>query len=318
MGPAAYFAAVLEEQVASRLAAWSPALVTVERIRLLADLSAIYEREGVLVDGRAPALHACCPDKAACWANDRHRISADSHVEGGRPAGEDGSIYWPWIGADYRAGGVCLIGWNLVHHGEWWAPLIEEFVISGNQRTSLVGGKRSAARSRFWWGSMASAAALVASLRGAPLVARPEPHDVAPVLDEVARVQAVKCSPLGRRSNPSREMTRRCPKRFLLRELEILEPAAMLCLGSAARGALGEGIDIQWREWEDNFQRGTCVLDGGRADVLVVPHPGGAWARWPAGQDKLVASLSAEPLRTQRPRMAAAPPERDAPIEGQP
>lgn len=62
-----------KREIAARLARWDENLAVPERVEFLARLSRLYERDGVLIDGRAPSLHSCCPDRVACWAKDRHR-----------------------------------------------------------------------------------------------------------------------------------------------------------------------------------------------------------------------------------------------------
>ncbi len=117
------------DNLVARIARWDASSIEGDRLEMLMALASLYERERVLVDDRALALHNCCADSGSCWAQDRHRIGGNGHIEGGAEAGENGSIYWPWIGAMYKPGGVCLIGLNLVHEWQWWAPLAEEFVI---------------------------------------------------------------------------------------------------------------------------------------------------------------------------------------------
>jgi hypothetical protein len=286
-----------KRDVATRLAMWDENLAVPERVELLARLSRLYERDGVLVDGRAPSLHRCCPDRVACWARDGHRMPSGGHIEPDPAAGGNGSIFWPWIGSSYRAGGLCLVGWNLHHEGNWWAPLIEEYVIAGEVREEFESGrKRHRKGGGFGYGAMASAAAILASAVGEKPDQRPSPQSLVDTLDQVARVQTVKCAPVGARSRPSREMVRRCPSRFFLKEVAVLEPGVLLALGVKARDAIGEAAEVRWRSWQEDFQRGEMDLGGHRVEVFAVPHPGGAWGRWPNGQKKLVSSLKRRPL----------------------
>ena len=78
-----------------------------ERVELLAALSRIYEAQGVVVRARALALHQACPQRGRCWEGvpEDYRPSK-AEVKG---CGEPGSICWPWIGKEYRAGGVAVM-----------------------------------------------------------------------------------------------------------------------------------------------------------------------------------------------------------------
>jgi uracil DNA glycosylase superfamily protein len=264
-----------------------------ERIAFLSPISRLYEQNEVLLDGRAPSLHDCCPDRAACWAKDRDRVPTGGHVEGGHAAGGNGSIFWPWIGSDYRRGGLCIVGWNLRHEGSWWAPLVEEYVITARVREEFEAGrKRHRNGGGFGYGAMASAQAILASSANETPEEKPSAQSLIKTLDQVARVQTVKCAPLGNRSHPRREMVRRCPTRFFLKELTVFRPGALLALGVEARDAITQaGGEPEWKTWQQNFQRGTMEIAGHHTEVFVVPHPGGAWALWPDGQRKLVKNL---------------------------
>ena len=109
---------------------------------MLASLASIYEEQGVLRE-HALALHDSCADCNHCWKGDEYSIGAGGTIDPDAPAGENGSIFWPWIGRDYATGGVCLVGLNLHHDWKWWSPMLEEFVISSNTRAELEKGRRT-------------------------------------------------------------------------------------------------------------------------------------------------------------------------------
>src|SRR4051794_33403007 len=100
-----------EAQVAETLRALDGGLASPNRVRLLAELSEIYEGEAVLTAERAPALHRECPSANHCWADARDRVS--KRADGPWSGDEDGSIFWPWVGDQYKPGGVAVIGLNI-------------------------------------------------------------------------------------------------------------------------------------------------------------------------------------------------------------
>jgi hypothetical protein len=192
---------------------------------------------------------------------------------------------------------VCVVGYNLVHEWEWWAPLSEEFAISTRQREYLEAGRKTADNgSKFWWRSMCSAAAVVASVRGDAPAQELSPELASSFLEQIARVQTVKCSPLGDRSRPSREMIRRCPPRFLIPELRVLRPGVLLCLGNRAWDAITDAFPVNETVHDAHFRRGTARIFDRHVHILRIPHPGGAWALWPKGQAEMVRSLVSEPV----------------------
>jgi hypothetical protein len=42
----------------------------------------------------------------------------------------DGSIFWPWVGESYRAGGVSLVGMNINYVGDWWSITVEYAIVA--------------------------------------------------------------------------------------------------------------------------------------------------------------------------------------------
>lgn len=192
-----------------------------EQRSMLDELARVYHRNGVLGSGGyATALVDSCPDRDACWKGCHDRVSRDAKVHD--LPGEDGSIFLPWVGMNYRPGGVCVAGWNLNNRGKDWFPLTEEHVIARASRTELAKGHRKVWGSLFAYRSMSAAAAVHDALRGIAPVANPRPQDLIGYFDEIARAQVVKCAPLGDRSNPSSAMNANCPPRYLLAELRVV------------------------------------------------------------------------------------------------
>jgi len=262
-------------------------------------LADLYRRSEVLKpDGFAPALADSCRNRAACWAGCGDRRGRSARVHGQN--GEDGSIFFPWVGADYRPGGVCVVGWNINHGGEDWFPLTEEHVIATASRAKLAKGDYTVWGSMFAYRSMSAAAAVNDALGGAEPVEKPRPQDLFAYFARVARIQAVKCAPLENRSNPTSEMNRLCPPAFLAEELAILKPRALIVFGEAAK----EGVLSVLREMDPHPHWSTKTTDGcgrresntpwGPLDLFSMWHP--SYARWQTAQRSLISSLVANPL----------------------
>lgn len=212
-------------------------------------------------------------------------------------------MFWPFIGRAYRPGGVCIVGWNLHHNGEEWYGLGEEFVIAEHNRGHLGAGFREDKwGSRFAYRSLAAGLAVADSLDGATPIAAPAPEIVAAGMERLARLQTVKCAPLGDTSNPEPEMTSRCPRRFLVEELALLRPRALVIFGTPALNAAVDAIEADhaaWIDWDPKFEtgyaRGTMLTEDGDLTVFGLRHPRSG--DWPRSQEQLVNDLHRRPLR---------------------
>ena len=262
------------------------------RNELLLTISAHYASQGVLGQRSAPALHERCPDAEACWkqlpvdARPRHRDSW------GFAQDRAGSIVWPWVGRRYQTGGVAVAGLNLRTSWEE-ASVALEYMIAENDRKQFVEGRRrSRKRSDFAYRSMSAAAAIIASREEEKLRSDPSPDSLVTVMDQVARVQLVKCNPSADvvdRGSPSATMCERCPDRFLLAELEVLEPSVLVMFGYDAFRAMNNRSEVRWRSQRDYFARGTWASPGQEAELFWLPHPAGS--QWSYGYDSLIRSL---------------------------
>ena len=285
------------DQIRGALNSLDPRWATTDRIRLLSELSPLYEGNGVLRDGFAPSLQECCPDRVHCWAQAPGRLQPVAPADCGR--GQHGSIAWPWIGDQYeRPGGVCLVALNIdAADAEWWAAPTEEYAIAGQVIDGLSRGRKQIwPPSSFHYRSLASALALLASADGAEPSVTPTPEQTATAMHRTARVQAVKCSPLTEKSHPTQEMRVNCPSRFARHELGVLRPGSLLALGVEARAAVELLGDVAWAEATSDFHRGSVAIGAGMCEVFVLPHPNSWGSRWPHGQVALVKSLLERPL----------------------
>ena len=278
---------------------WLARLPAGPQLTLLTELAALYQQLGVLDADREPVpLAGCCPQRHACWAGAHGRCS-----QGAAPLGygADGSVFLPYVGADYRRAGVCMIAWNVHHDGSEWYGLAEELVIAEGSRDLLASGARRTHGSHFAYRSLSAGVAVDGSLRGLPPQAAPAPERVASDMSRLARLQAVKCSPLGERSNPADTMSQECPAMFLPGELAVLQPAAVVVFGHDALwptlGALtaAHGTPISWRRgFHEGFGRAWHEAPWGELEIFALWHP--SYRPWPRAQERLIRSLSRSPL----------------------
>lgn len=265
-----------------------------EQLELLVNLSRLYDEMGILGEGPLPALHRTCPQAAECWA----RIASNE-----RPAGvgqfdagsEKGCIFLPWVGPAYRRGGVCVLGMNLRYGGADWEFAMEHRIAldpKWGQEQALRAGRR--AHGSYWaTRTMRDVAAVIRSSRGETELDTRAPSELADALLCSVRVQAVKCSPIGGRSSPEPAMNRSCPPRYLRREIDVLQPAALLAYGGPAHAALAELGEVSIEESVDRFCRGVMKHPGGTVAVFLLTHP--AHGGWHKAHRALVASLTTRP-----------------------
>jgi uracil-DNA glycosylase len=269
--------------------------VTPFRVEVLAKITAIYRAEGVLVDEFAPALHRACPNARGCWAGAEHRMA-----EGGEVCGpsQPGSIFWPWVGESYRPGGVCLVAWNINYAGDWWS-IAEEYAIARAKFNELAAGRRASRNgSKFGYRSSAAAMAALASRDGETAVVDPDARAAPAALERVAMIQAVKCSPLGSRGNPTPTMNHACPSRFAVPEVAVLAPSVIVALGADARSAIEQCGPTEWDTRHEDYRRGRVQVDHEDYATLVsLPHPQAFGRAWPRGLALMVDDLNTRPLR---------------------
>jgi hypothetical protein len=251
----------------------------------LADLASLYERHGLLRAGETPALWKACPNCERCWAG----------VEDLRPDNKDGrsGITLPWIGPAYRPGaGLAVVGMNLRDAG----GLLREYEITapsagdGSQWSRLSGGYRTAHGSAWAYRSTRSAAAVLACFAGARVLDHEDPQELVGVLDQTARLQAVKCSPDdGLRSTPSDAMVERCPPFLLTEELSRLRPAAVVGFGADVFSAFERLGMIT--DGDDYLAWGRGPARAGRTiPVFWLYHPAGRY--WTASHAALLHRLA--------------------------
>ncbi len=250
---------------------------------LLAELAALYASKGLLAGLENPPLDVVCPHCASCWAG-----AGDA-----RPPREEGrsGISLPWVGPDYRAGGVAILGLNLNDAG---ALDIEYQISSGFEdgqsvAERLAGGHRTAHNSPFGYRSLRSAAAVEDWLNERTVQDREDAAELVDVLQRTARLQAVKCSPQDRlRSTPTDAMVANCPNYLLERELEVLRPGVIVAFGNKVASALTQ-LGYDPKEGTDYLSWGTVDIGARAYTVVWLYHPSGRY--WDDSQQELLREL---------------------------
>jgi hypothetical protein len=205
---------------------------------------------------------------------------------------EDGSIFWPWVGENYRPGGVCLVGITPnMDDNAWWSIGLE-YGITGHVIDAFDAGLERVPefpRSPFHYRATVTAAAILEWLAGRqPPLGRPHPKALPPVLENIARLQVVKCIPRSARGKTTDAMSERCPGRFLVHELEVLQPAVVVALGRQPREALERLGDIELTVHESAFRYGNLPVAGRTASCFALPHPSARPpVEWEAGYAEL-------------------------------
>jgi hypothetical protein len=239
-------------------------------------LLSMYERRGLLRDGRARPLYEACDACAECWAG-----------EVPRPPAWRAEIAVPWIGSGYRRSGICAIAINLNKYGplgaNWW-------IVRGHIHDRL--GKGSRRNFEFRVGQYV--AAIRASQEGRPLDRDVEPVVAAQGWEDCAFFEAVKCSPESGVSAPTEAMWENRPPRYLLDEMEILGPRVVLAIGVRVgewvRRLLGaEHLQID----RPGLRRGRGTLAGEDVDVICVNHP--SFGNWKSSREALLETLGSAP-----------------------
>jgi hypothetical protein len=261
----------------------------------------IYRAEGVLADGRALSLQRSCPQRDDCWKSAQQYLREPWETEDG--GGVNGSIAWPWVGTDYKPGGLCVLTHNINHFDDRSWSIGVEYAIASRAREAFEKGSKRVGRSLFFWNMVSSVGAVIAAMDGKAPTFYPDGVNESAMrpLARAARVQSVKCSPDRQRSKPTSAMNSNCPNLFAAREIDVLEPIVILAMGRPALECVKalSPQEISWDElpYPKGYERGTVMLSGRLTEVLWTYHPS-APGRWLTSQEHLVKDLEASTLRS--------------------
>lgn len=238
------------------------------QLRVALRYASLYQRLGLAGRGSPRSLRLCCAHGADCWqsAGDR-RANANK-----------GAISLPWIGREYRPGGVMVLGLNFNDgHG-----LALAFRLANWERAAFAQGNRKMnydaagyAGSMFAYCSTRSAAVAYDALRGQDRIKdRDDPRQLVEVLDHIVRLEAVKCSPRNaQNSRPTPVMLDRCPPHLLAAEITIARPRCILAFGAAASEAIQLLPNFRTTHVPEHLTVGRLTRERVDATVFALGHP---------------------------------------------
>ena len=238
---------------------------------------------------RALPLYEACRCGTACWR--------DEPEDAFQPP-ERAGIPLPWIGTDYRAGGVCVTGINMNDYGGIFA----HWALTGGYIEALERGKRQPKGSPLPLAAGCYAHAVACALRGEPLQ-QPvdDPLLAAQGWRASCHLELVKCSPRRERSNPNAAMWTNCSPLYLADELARLEPGVLVVLGidDATERVRRLGRERLWKA-SPYLERGEIELGDRTFEVFGVQHPSARGRDGRAGWKHSYAAL-VEALREAAP-----------------
>jgi hypothetical protein len=180
------------------------------------------------------------------------------------------------VGPKYEVGGVIVVGMNPNASSNDYTDLLIEHGISWEYVAQFRLGRRARGGSRFAFGAMRSAAALLDVLDGRRARDRDDPVELVSAVLRTARLQAVKCVPVRPRSRPYATMWKHCPSFVLGDELDALRPGTLLGLGDKTHGAITRVGDFEkLAARAKNVTYGLLQRPGwdAPARVYMLPHP---------------------------------------------
>jgi hypothetical protein len=275
-------------------AEWSRSGVKLDQPRdrqldLLVEVLLLYRRKGVVdgVTGLAPPV--ACANRRECWAG-KKEFAKEGHPP----------IALPYIGPAYKPGGVAMLGMNLNDAGN----LLGEFEITAlnlqDLAKPLAKDERKSLGSMFAYRSARSARALIESRANVPVEDSGTAGELGEFVLATARLQSVKCGPrdkLAQQTSPYPCMYKYCRELYLLDELDILRPGALLAFGVAVSDQVLRHLCPDTLTTEgDGVVRGTLTRDWGVIDVYRIFHP--SRPPWQRSHRRFVELLRRDPALT--------------------
>jgi hypothetical protein len=168
------------------------------------------------------------------------------------------SMDWPAF-VEHR---IAVVAINFNFYGGLGA---QQWVRRGDIHERLGRGKRSL----FPYRVGQYLAALLASQRGEAVTVNDDPAAGADGFESCAFIQAVQCSPRPEVGRPSDAMWSNCPPRYLLAQLELLEPRLVMAVGRPTWPWVRDLCGVQVREYRPSLWRGSSNA----VEAVFVNHP---------------------------------------------
>ncbi len=170
-------------------------------------------------------LRRCCDNAKCCWLpNSDERLII---VRG------QGYITYPYIGKNYRTGGMVVIAINhRDNHG--YFNKLEGSLITSKDHRYVCSEINKHDDDKVWYFYNHVAKYVEALMFGNVIGDEDEWDSYKEVFHKIALVQAIKCNPRGSnrpQEQPTTKMWNNCPQHILYKELEILKPGNILVLG---------------------------------------------------------------------------------------
>ena len=118
------------------------------------------------------------------------------------------------------------------------------------------------------------------------------------MVHRIARVQAIKCVPRRKGSEPYDAMWEHCPSMLLPFELDVLKPSRLLVLGSRPYDAITDVATFTKTQSRSQIKRGLLRRSGWESEVYAMTHPAARdQRRVIAGEDALFRLLRSQPRK---------------------
>jgi hypothetical protein len=232
---------------------------------IMEDIKGIYKQNHILIDGKDVLLHENCKFKDNCWTKQAIQERAFNWNR----------ISFPYIGNEYD--GFICIGLNLNECGGKNA-LIE--IINGNSdhlgvRKYLEKGNKTIDfdnqkyHKTVLWHRIGVYANIILNNEIIP----DNGKNLSDIYNKIAYLEAIKCSPKNRYSEPEEDMHLNCPRHIMLKEIEILKPKTILVLGKVASNSIKATFDYYNIKKECNVAYYQFELGGNVVNVFEIIHP---------------------------------------------
>jgi hypothetical protein len=256
---------------------------TREQAELVSQLAQIYVGHGVLEGTRTPPLHEHCPKCKRCW----HGAGADPPVPARlRPRAKQAGVALPWVGRGFPASRLVVAGINtpVPKDAGDFGGLLSQWWIYSDLPKQMGDKKQYKGRSEFAYAAGTYILTIEAALKGKAINTSPAPGDAAAAWERCSLVELVKCSPVGGGSPPKDEMWSNCLGEYLVEELDVLKPRALIVMGISTAALRVRLLDEwgrperpgRWTE-EPGLKRGRLTIEGHSFPVFCCIHSRGNW-----------------------------------------